>query len=195
MDIRTKLREGTKEATSVAFAISGEASFAHFRRHGCRLLGGKYKVAPFEEARPDALCGRCSVWGHVEPHCTAPAPRCSLCAEEHHTRDHKCSVKGCNVRKGAPCPHTVARCPRCKGSHFAQANVCKAKKDAQALARGWRSPSPARKEKGAQAPESADETAEPPATGGEMEVEVEAGLEGHGEERVEEVEAEVEMEE
>jgi hypothetical protein len=187
-DIRAKLREGTKEATSVTFAISGEASFAYFRRHGVHLLGERYKVELFEEARPDALCGRCSVWGHVEPHCTATAPRCSLCAGDHHTKDHKCPVTGCKAKKGYPCPHMVPKCCNCKGPHSAQANACKAKGEARQLARGWRSPSPRRGESGAEAPEAPEnETTSAPAAEGEMEVEVEEGSgggTGEGEEGV-----------
>ena len=110
-------------------------------------------------------------------------------------RDHRCSVSGCKVRKGLPCPHMAARCPGCKGSHYAQANVCKVKREAQALARSWRPPPPACREKGAQAPDSKDETAEFPVMGGEMEVEVEAGSEGKGKGEAGEEEVEEEMEE
>jgi len=89
----------------------------------------------------------------------------------------------------------AAKCPGCKGSHYTQANVCKAKREAQALAHGWRSPSPARREKGAQAPDPRDETTESPVMGGEMEVEVEAGSEGKGKGEAGEEEVEEEMEE
>ena len=76
----------------------------------------------------------------------------------------------------------VAKCPNCKGPHFAQANACKAKGGARALARGWRSPSPTRKGKGAQAPDAPeDKTNNALATGGEMEVETEVGSGGGAE--------------
>ena len=139
--------------------------------------GGRYEVDAFEEERPDALCLRCGEWGHVTPHCDeAKRPKCAICAKEHATRDHRCPVEGCRVGRGRMCPYVTAKCANCGSPHGAGADACAAKKIAQHAARGWRSPSPPRRERrgapGVAAPAVEEE--------GELEAEevAEPGVEG-----------------
>lgn len=106
-----------------------------------------------EQESPDAFCIRCSRWGHVTPHCST-APRCSLCAEEHTTHDHRCPVKGCRDGRGRRCPHVTTRCANWKGPHGARADAYAAKKEARQLAWRWKSPPRPPKEKGATTPEA-----------------------------------------
>lgn len=116
-----------------------------------RPLGRRYDVETSEEARPDALCGRCCAWGHIEPCCTAATPR-SLCESEHKTIDHKCPVKGRMVSKGQPCAHGVAKCRNCRGPHRSRKNLCPVRREARQAARGWGSPAPPGREQKAKAP-------------------------------------------
>ena len=135
-------------SSSVVAAILGEKVFSRLCRRGVRLPGGRHDVDAFEEERPDALCLRCGEWGHITPHCDeAKKPRCAICAMEHTTRDHRCSVEGCWVGKGRMCPHTTAKCANCGGPHGARADACQAKRIAQHATRGWRSPPPPRRER------------------------------------------------
>ena len=103
-----------------------------------RLAGCRHEVEPFEEAQPDAFCGRCCGWGHIAPHCPAAASRCSLRKEGRQTSDHQCPVERCRAKRGHLCAHVVARCRNCFGPHLSQVNVCPAKKKARQLAKGWR---------------------------------------------------------
>ena len=80
-----------------------------------------------------------------------------------------------------------ARCRNCSGPHLSQANVCPVKREAWRVAKGWRSPSPPRRERRASAPPE-NEAPENPVTGGpegEMEAEVQPGVEAGGEEMAE----------
>ena len=56
--------------------------------------------------------------------------------------------------KGHPCPHGAAKCVNCGEAHGARADACAAKREARLAARGWRSPPPPRRERGAAAPEA-----------------------------------------
>ena len=134
-----------------------------------------------------------AVAGVMVPHCDeAKKPKCAICAKEHATKDHRCSVEGCRVGKGRMCPHVTAKCANCGGPPGARAEVCAAKRIAQHAARGWRSPSPSRRERrgapGATAPAVEEE--------GELGVEEEGelGVEEEGELKVEE-EGELKVEE
>ena len=155
-------------------AVLGEAIFNRLCRSGIRLPAGRYEVDAYEEDRPDALCQRCGTWAHVAPHCEAKRLECSLYAEEHATNEHRCLVKGYRVGKGRLCPHGTAKCANCGGPHGARADVCAAKREAQQSARRWRSPPPPRRERGAEGPGEAPETAGPAALGEEVASEPEA---------------------
>ena len=170
---RTRFHQERCGGSSVVAAVLGEEVFNQLCKRGVRLPGSRHEVDAFEEERPDALCLRCGEWGHVT-HCEAKDPRCAICAKEHATRDHQCSVEGCRMGRGRMCPHTTAKCANCGGPYGARADACAAKRIAQHAARGWRSPPPHRRER-RRAPEEETpdaEVGEPGVEGGaEPEVE------------------------
>ena len=176
--VRARFQEKKEGASSVVAAVLGEAAFSRLCRYGVRLLGAKHDVDAYEEVRPNAFCTRCSRWGHIAPHCSSTDPKCSICSGDHETTNHRCPVEGCKVGRGRPCPHGAVRCANCGGPHGARADACMAKREARVEARGWRSPSPKRREKGKE-PEVPKEraTATQGEGRGEMEVTVPEGEE------------------
>ena len=104
--------------------------------------------------------------------------------------NHRCPVEGCKVGKGRPCPHGVVKCANCGGPHGARADACAAKREARGEARGWRSPSSKRQEKGKGSEKPEKQTA---ATQGEGEGE--AGVSVPEEEGAAKAAMEMEMEE
>ena len=141
--VRARFHRDGCGSSSVVAAVLGETVFTRLCRSGIRLPRGRREVDAFEEERPNALCLRCGEWGHVTPHCDeAEKPRCVICAKEHATRDHRCSVEGCRVGRGRMCLHVTAKCANCGGPHGARADACAAKRIAQHAARGWKSPPP-----------------------------------------------------
>ena len=71
--------------------------------------------------------------------------------------NHRCLDEGRKVGRGRPCLHGTTKCANCGGPHGARADACAAKSEAWGEARGWRSPSPKRREKGAKVPEEPEE--------------------------------------
>ena len=138
-DIKARAMRGEISASSITFVVRGEGVANRLIKNGLRIIGKIYQVEAYEEARPDAMCGTCCGWGHVEAQC-APAkkPKCALCAEEHRTEHHKCPVEGCIATRGVACVHAIAKCPNCRGPHGARSSQCPRKKEAQEAARGWR---------------------------------------------------------
>ena len=145
--VRARFQEVKDGPSLVMAAVLGEVTFCRLCKSGVHLLGSRYEVDAFEEARPDAFCSRCSAWGHIAPHCKATDPRCTLCSGAHATFERRRRpVEGCRVRGGHPCPHGEARCANCGGPHGARVDACAAKKKARQFARGLRSPQGARRE-------------------------------------------------
>ena len=158
-------------------AVLGEATFSHPCRYRVWPLGAKHDINAYVEVRPNAFCTRCSRWGHIAPHCSSTDPKCPICSGDQATH-HKCPVEGCKVGRGRPCPHGTVKCANCGGPHGARADACAAKREARVEARGWRSPSPKRREKGKE-PEVPKErtTTTQGEEEGEMEVTVPEGKE------------------
>ena len=99
--IRARFQANKDGSSSVVAAVLGEATYGRLCKSGVRLLGRRYEVDTFEEARRlDAFCSRCSGWKHIAPHCLAAAPKCALCARDHLMTDRDCPVEGCKVGKG-----------------------------------------------------------------------------------------------
>ena len=175
---QARFQETRGGTSSVVAAVLGDATFSRVCRSGVHLFGRRYEAEAFEEARPDAFCSRCCRWGHIAPHCSE-SPRCAICAEDHTTHDHQCSVEGCRAGRGPGCMHVTTQCANCRGPHGARADACAAKREARQLAWGWKSPPHPRREKGAKTPETPEH--ETPTTqqetGEEVDTEVEMEVE------------------
>ena len=164
--VRTHYQEVQGGTSSVVAAALGEA--IEFCKSGARLFGKRYEVDAYEEARPDAFCSHCCGWGHIAPHCEAAASRCTVCAKDHATNDHRFPVEGCRVGKGRPCPHGTTKCANCGGPYGSRADACMAKRSARQLAKGWKSPPRPRRVRGARAPEAPEHEASTAQEGGEV---------------------------
>ena len=105
----------------------------------------------------------------------------------HATVGHQCPIEGRRAGRGRPCPHGVAKCANCGWVYGARTDACAAKREARQLAKGWKTPLPSRRERGAKAP-GAPEVETPAAQDTEErgEMEVEKGLEAAPEEMEEE---------
>ena len=138
-DIKERVVADGIRGSSVTFVVRGQLMADKIIKRGVRAAGRHYQVEAFIEVRPDSICGACSGWGHGEHSCASPtAPRCALCAGEHRTVDHKCTVNECKAPRGSVCIHLIARCPNCKGPHSARSDQCPKKKEAQQKATGWK---------------------------------------------------------
>ena len=131
-----------------------------------------------------------AVTGDTAPHCKAADPRCSICVKNHEETNHRCPVEGRKVGRGCLCPHGTVKRANCGGPHGARADACAAKREARGEARGWQSPPPACRGRGAaEVPEEPEIVAT--AAQGEEESEAEAEVVEEGES----VQAAMEMEE
>ena len=73
--IRARFQANRDGSSLVEAAVLGEAAFSRLCKGGAGLLGRRYEVDAFEEvARPGALCGRCSEWGHITLTASRPRP-------------------------------------------------------------------------------------------------------------------------
>ena len=103
---QARFQETKGGTSSVVAVVLGDTTFNRVCKSGVHLFGRRYEVEAFEESRPDAFCSRCSLWGHIAPHCSE-SPRCAICARDHTTHDHQCSVEGCKAGRGHGYAHVT----------------------------------------------------------------------------------------
>ena len=101
----------------LSFKTQRELKFA--LRNKPVIAGTSVRTSEFLDIRPTTQCRNCQQYGHHQRTCRHTT-RCQLCAAEHSTNMHKCSI--CQSTK--ECPHTQFKCANCEGSHKATDQRC-----------------------------------------------------------------------
>jgi hypothetical protein len=83
-----------------------------------RIAGERYRVESFLQTIFGIICDTCCQHGHGEHNCPTPEnPRCGICAGEHHSKEHKCKVKMCDITGRRCHRYDTAKCVNCDGDH------------------------------------------------------------------------------
>jgi hypothetical protein len=83
-----------------------------------RIAGERYRVESFLQTIFGIICDTCCQHGHGEHNCPTPeTPRCGICAGEHHSKEHKCKVKMCDITGRRCHRYDTAKCVNCDGDH------------------------------------------------------------------------------
>lgn len=89
-------------------------------RQGLTILGMRPRTEKLYSAPTNFQCHNCQGFRHFPEHCKQ-ATRCAICAEEHHTRLHRCTE--CDTT-GKICSHSNLECTNCGGMHMATDKKC-----------------------------------------------------------------------
>ena len=79
------------------------------------------KIEPYISFNETTQCRTCMRYGHPTARCKEQ-PTCGVCAEQHPTQDHPCSVLKCP--KGGKCTHPPVKCINCDQPHKATDPNC-----------------------------------------------------------------------
>lgn len=107
------------------------------------LLGNRScRLTAFHESNTFSMCNRCLEYGLGTQlcKCNPVDVRCAVCAQNHHSKDHKCTIPAC--KQGASCTHPPLKCFHCMGDHKANDPVCP-KRPAAKIANKTTPPHPA----------------------------------------------------
>jgi len=116
LTIREREQRGEIRASSVVFIVKGKKIAQRLVERGVIAAGVTYKVEPYTNLGPNSLYELCCGCDHIESKCRHNQPKCGYCSGPHRTCQHKSNVVGCAAKHGAPCGHTQAKCPNCKGT-------------------------------------------------------------------------------
>jgi hypothetical protein len=118
--LTTKEKRKSQLAGSIVVAFASEVEATRAIRSRLFIGGISARVEKLYSVAPTTQCGKCQGYGHLDNHCKKE-PQCRLCAENHPTAYHQCSI--CPT-KGKRCPHLAPKCANCKGAHIASSETC-----------------------------------------------------------------------
>jgi hypothetical protein len=106
-----------KDASSVVLTVVGQQTTKSIGRSQVFLFNRRCSLKEYVMFGPSTRGGKCQLYGHPTPRCTAPFPACAVCAEPHLTKHHPCDIPSC--KKGPACTHPPIICVSCRGPHKA----------------------------------------------------------------------------
>jgi hypothetical protein len=115
-------RRANKQASTLVIALLGAIDLKHLGTTTLTLCNRKCRITPYFWWTPDSHCCNCQGYGHHTKLCKAEKPTCAICAQQHSTKDHLCTIPTC--RAGKSCTHPPLKCAACGASHKATDPLC-----------------------------------------------------------------------
>jgi hypothetical protein len=115
-------RRANKQASTLVIALLGAIDLKHLGTTTLTLCNQKCRITPYFSWTPDSHCRNCQGYGHHTKLCKAEKPTCAICAQQHSTNDHLCTIPTC--RAGNSCTHPPLKCAACGAPHKATDPLC-----------------------------------------------------------------------
>jgi uncharacterized coiled-coil protein SlyX len=120
--LTTPERRHGKTASSMVITVTGQHTIKSIGRSRLYLFNNRCNLKEYITFGPSTRCGRCQLYGHPTPRCTAQLPACGVCAQAHLTKHHPCAIPSC--KKGPACSHPPVMCVSCRQPHKAADPTC-----------------------------------------------------------------------
>jgi len=111
-----------KEASSMIITFVGEMTKKSLGVTNLTMFNRECTIAKHITFSPTTQCNKCQTFGHPTQHCTASNHTCTVCAQPHPTKDHRCAITNC--RAGHSCNDLRIRCINCLQPHQASDRSC-----------------------------------------------------------------------
>jgi hypothetical protein len=115
-------RRASKQVSTLVISLLGTIDLKHLGTTTLTLCNRKCRIAPYFSWNPDSHCHNCQGYGHHTKLCKAEKPTCAVCAQQHSTKHHLCTIPTC--RAGKSCTHPPLKCAACGASHKATDPLC-----------------------------------------------------------------------
>ena len=109
-----------KRHASIVFAVDDAEQAQRAVKNRLYVAGLQLVAESYKSADDKTQCQKCQRLGHSTKDCVNQE-YCQICAENHHTRQHKCHI--CQTM-GVECPHTKLKCRNCGENHRANSQIC-----------------------------------------------------------------------
>jgi hypothetical protein len=115
-------RRTNKQASTLVISLLGTIDLKHLGTTTLTLCNRKCRITPYFSWTPDSHCHNCQGYGHHTKLCKAEKPTCTICAQQHNTKDHLCTIPTC--RAGNSYTHPPVKCAACSAPHKATDPLC-----------------------------------------------------------------------
>jgi hypothetical protein len=115
-------RRANKAASTLVISLIGHVDYKRLGTSQLAICNRMCKIDEYFSWHPTSQCSNCQEYGHHPKLCKADHPRCAVCAQNHTTKNHPCTISTC--RAGSACTHPPVQCANCKGTHKAYDQTC-----------------------------------------------------------------------
>jgi hypothetical protein len=110
--INKAITEHPDVAHPASLPVVGQATTKSIWHSQLYLFNCRCSLKVYVMFGPSTRCGKCQLYGHPTPGCTAPFPAFAVCAEPHLTKHHPCDIPLCE--KGPAYTHPPTLCVSCR---------------------------------------------------------------------------------
>ena len=121
-----------RSASSVVVTFRGNLTLTSLGVREIVICSRACRLTPYLPFSAGTQCGKCYKLGHPTAMCKDILPTCGVCAEQHASKDHTCSIPGCPGK--TRCTHRI-KCATCGNPHKAWDIQCPTKVAARSTAR------------------------------------------------------------
>jgi hypothetical protein len=115
-------RRANKAASTLVISLIGNVDYKCLGTSQLAICNRMCKIDEYLSWHPTSQCSNCQEYGHHPKLCKADHPCCAVCAQNHTTKNHPCTISTC--RAGGACTHPPVQCANCKGTHKAYDQTC-----------------------------------------------------------------------
>jgi hypothetical protein len=115
-------RRANKAASTLVISLIGNVDYKCLGTSQLAICNRMCKIDEYFSWHPTSQCSNCQEYGHHPKLCKANHPRCAVCAQNHTTKNHPCTISTC--RAGGACTHPPVQCANCNGTHKAYDQTC-----------------------------------------------------------------------
>jgi hypothetical protein len=115
-------RRTNKAASTLVISLIGNVNYKRLGTSQLAICNRMCKIDEYFSWHPTSQCSNCQEYGHHPKLCKADHPRCAVCAQNHTTKNHPCTISTCHA--GGTCTHPPVQCANCKGTHKAYDQTC-----------------------------------------------------------------------
>jgi hypothetical protein len=111
-----------KQASTMVISLAGTVTMEDLGTPTLIAFNRLCTIQQYFQFSPTQQCNKCQRYGHPLQKCPATTPTCGVCAENHSTSAHPCTIPACKA--GPTCTHPPICCINCKAPHKATDPNC-----------------------------------------------------------------------
>ena len=101
----TKADGTPRSASSIVITIKGSHTLSSLGVREIFICSKPCRLTAYLPFSSGTQCGKCYKLGHPTAMCKDPHPTCGVCAEQHGSKSHPCTIPNC--RGGTQCTHRI----------------------------------------------------------------------------------------